>query len=102
MVGAYVFVSEPVTQMAAYPLGHPSRVDKNQRSAMLQNECRKPVVYLLPDLERHNRFQRRVWDLDSKVKPAAMPSVDDAALRSAIGPQTAPANQEASDLLDGS
>ena len=45
---------------------------------MLADERREPVVVLLPDLVRHDRFERRTRDLDAEIDRAAVAFVDDA------------------------
>src|SRR5258705_9429816 len=87
-------LAEPLAQVPRRPLRHLSRVHEDQRRAVLGDELRQAVVVLLPDLVRHHRVERRARDLDGEVDFAAMPFVDDGAVRWTI------AHQELRDFLD--
>ena len=94
--------AEPLRQVASGALGHAPRVDKNERRSMHERELGEPAVHLLPDLVRHDRFERRRRHLDREISGAYVPGVDDdaiVALAALLGP--AFSDQKAGDLLDG-
>src|SRR5215831_5405215 len=51
----------------AHALGHPARVDEDERGAMRLDQPRETIVDLLPDLSRHHGLERRVRNLEREV-----------------------------------
>ncbi len=84
--------AETVAEMTRDPLGHPPRVDKNQRRPVRADERGQTIVVFLPDLVRHHCLERRSRHLYREVHRAAMSLVNHLA-RGASG-------QELRDLVD--
>ena len=68
---------EPVAQVPRNPFRHPARVDEDERGAMRPDEVGEPLVVLLPHLVRHDRFERRLRQLQAEVHLPAVALVDD-------------------------
>ena len=98
VVRGHLVLAEALGQRAGHPLGHPARVDENQRGAMRFDQLAQPPIGLLPDLSRHHGFERRGWYLDCEIARALVTDVDDAALRTCSG--RAGSDQEARHRLD--
>ena len=75
-------------------------VYENQGGLVTFDQRRQFGVDLLPDFERHDRFERRAWQLDSQVHFALVPDVDDSASGGGVVPCDARTNQETSHLFD--
>ena len=99
MVRGDVLRSKPFGQMSSRALGEAACVDEDQRRAVLADQHREPVVDLLPDFVRHDRFERHRGQLDGEIAMPHMAGVDDRAGRR-TGSVDALADEEAGDLLD--
>ncbi len=84
--------------MARRPLGHASRVDKDQRRPVLLRQLRELPVDLLPHVVGHHRLERRRRDGDRKIALAHVAGVDDRAV--ACGTVRVHAREETCDVLD--
>src|SRR5512138_3240652 len=73
------WIVEPLGQVSADTLGETSRVNKYNGRTMRANELCEPIVELLPYFVRHDRFKRRLGELDRKVALARVTAVDDRA-----------------------
>ena len=80
MVGGDGIFPEPIAKVTRDAFRHPPRVHEHQRRSMLSNQRGEPVVVLLPDLVRHDRFERRAGNLQIEIHRAPMPLVDNRAL----------------------
>ena len=63
----HMLVAEALGQLPRDALGHPPRVDEDERRAMRLDQFGEPVVDLLPDLVRHHRLERRRGDFEREV-----------------------------------
>jgi len=50
MVRGHVFVADPFAEMARRPLGHPARIDEDQRCAMSGDQLSEAIIDLLENL----------------------------------------------------
>ena len=50
--------AEQLAEMMCDTLGHPARVDEDQRGAVCLNQFREPMINFLPNFIRHHGFQR--------------------------------------------
>src|SRR4051794_7070093 len=91
--------AEPLRQRAGGALRRAAGVDKDQGRAVRLDQFGNAVIDLLPDLSRHNRFERRGWQFESEIARPDMASIDNRAvrLRPALGTD---ADQKAGDQLD--
>ena len=69
--------AQSLGQLPRHTFGHAARVDEHQCGAVRFDQPHQAVVNLLPDLCRHNRFQRRVGHLHYQFARALMAGVDD-------------------------
>ncbi len=72
--------ADALREMAGHPLDQPAGVDKDQGRPVLADQIGEAVVNLLPDIARHDCFERRGWNLDREIAGAAVAGVDDRAL----------------------
>ena len=89
-------LADELRQVSRHALRHAPRVDENERGAMLASELGKARVDLLPDLARHDRFERRRRKLEREVARAYVSGVDDGAT---LGRRSS-AHEIARDFLD--
>ena len=59
--------AEPLRQRAGGALGHAAGVDEDQRRAVRLDQLGDAVVDLLPDLARHDRFERRGRQFEREI-----------------------------------
>ena len=91
-------LAEPLAEVPRDALGHPPRVDEDERRACARDQLREAVVVLLPDLVRHHRVERRARESRSRG-----PSRGDALRRrsrSAARSVPIAATRKRGDLLD--
>ena len=77
VMGGDRILAEAFRQLPRDALGHPARVDEDERRAMLARQRGDPIVDLRPDFRRHHRFERRGRDLQGEVALAHVARVDD-------------------------
>src|SRR5215471_5365511 len=94
-----LILADALGELARRALGHPPRVDEDERGAMRLDQPRETAVHLLPDLSRHHGLERRVRDLEREVAGAAMAGIDNGAV-DAGGVGRARADEETSHRLD--
>ena len=68
-------------------------------SSPSRSELGEPLIDLFPDLRRHHGFERRAWNFEREIAPAAVADVDDLA-RGGIRAAGPAADQETRDGLD--
>ena len=67
---------QPILKMMRHPLDQATRIDENQRGAMLENERGKSIVDVAPDGVRRDGTEFVPWDLNSKIHLSAVTDVD--------------------------
>ena len=83
--------AEALAQVPGDSLGHPSRIDEDERRPMRADQLRQTVVVLLPHFVGHDRAERRSRYFELEVDGPAMTFVDDGALAArGIGPHQKP------------
>ena len=75
-------------------------VDEYQRGPVLFDQSCQTAVDLIPNLGRHDGFERRVGNLQGEIAVAAMSGIHDGAVRAALAAD-AGADQKPRDVLDG-
>ena len=101
VVRCHGIFAKPLAQLTRDALGHPARVDEDQRRAMRLNQLRQAIVVLLPDFMRHHRFEGGPRNLEIEIDGSPMPLVDDRAIGEASAVDPAGTHQKPRDLLDG-
>ena len=99
VVGGDLRLAEPLGKVARDALGHPPRVDEDERGAMRLDELREALVDLLPHFRRHHRFERRGRDFQRQVARPVVADVDDRHLGGGAAVR-AGADQQTRDRLD--
>jgi hypothetical protein len=77
MVRGDDILADELGQMPRHALRHAPRVDEDERRAMLVRQRREARVDLLPDLARHDGFERRRRKLEGEIAIAHVSDVDD-------------------------
>ncbi len=91
--------SQPFLEIARDPFRQAAGVDEDEGDAVFLDELGEPVEDLLPHFVRHDRFERRAWQLERQLESTAVSLVDHGALASStIRPD---ADQELRHLFDG-
>lgn len=101
MVGAHCGLAQSLPQVVAQPLGETACIHKDQRRLVLQDALLEDVVDLFPDIVGHHGTERRARDLDAQVELAAVPRVDDRAVRLPAQVEFGIADEKLRDELDG-
>ena len=78
-------VAEAIGKVASDALGHPARVDEDERGAVLFDQLRQAVVIVLPHFVRHHRFELRERHFEREIHRPPMTFVDDRAIGGAAG-----------------
>ena len=86
--------AKAVAQMPRDAFGHPARVDEHERRAVRADQLGQPLVVLLPDLVRHDGFERRLRQLQAEVHFSTVAFVDDRDLAGRC------ADEKSCDLVD--
>ena len=81
---SYAVFSEAVGKFARYAFDHATRVHEDQSGAMVFDELRQAVIDLIPNVCRHDRFQRRGRQFELKVALAVVPAIDNQAIGSRV------------------
>ena len=95
---ATAVLAHALGEQVGEPLGEAARVHEDQRGAVLGDVPGDAVEDLAPLLVRGDGLERGLRQLDRQVERAAMPEVDDAARRGAVGavrPSPAPTRRRA-------
>src|SRR5205085_10711315 len=64
------------------------------------NQLSESGINFIPDLVRHDRFERRLRNFDGKIELPVMADIDDRAIRIAAVIDIARSNQKSRDLFD--
>ena len=70
MMRRHVLRAQQVGELARRPLGHPARIDENERRPVFPDQIGQAPVDLIPHLCRHHRFEGRVGDLQRQIARA--------------------------------
>src|SRR6516225_5861606 len=76
----YLIAVEALGKLAGHPLHQATRIDENQGRPMRLDQLGQPVIDLLPDFARHDRFERRGRDFESEVARPAVAGIDNLTL----------------------
>src|SRR5947207_12356182 len=71
------FLTQPLGKMMRYALCEPTRVDEDQRGAVLCGESGEPVVNFRPHFVGRNWSKLAAGNFDCQVQLAAMTDLDD-------------------------
>ena len=77
----HVLGADELGEMTRGALGHPPRVDEDQRRAMTLRELGESRVDLLPYFVRHDGGERRARHFDLEIARSDVAAVDDRAIR---------------------
>ena len=72
MMGGDIRLAEQLGKLPRHPLRHSARVHEDECRAVLFDQSCKSPVDLFPHLRGHDRLERRIRYLQSKVAVAAM------------------------------
>ena len=78
-------VAEPLGQLMCDALGHPPRVDEDERGAVRAHMCRDGVEHLAELLARCHSLELTRGQLDGDIERAPVADVDDGTARTAVG-----------------
>ena len=74
-------VAEPLREVARGALREPPGIHEHERRPVRADQLREPVVFLDPDLVRHDRLERRLRQHELEIALAHVTFVDHGALR---------------------